>query len=1163
MPADAYLDDMPQPTRLLGAFPPEQFMASAPVVEENDVTRFRSAVEGTEILWNKSELGHYVLRRPSIEEIEAIVAAEERRVLEMRWESMIVAPSSSLPTIVSGIQDHFVSLNWLLHELDPLCGPVRNRLTNAAASILRTFQARPLSEQQAFLRARQPQTMADGRQRLASYAHSGTCLRDIFAVRPSETGVADIDEWLGRFFALLLRPPKSSPRGFLFAVAFQLRTQGIALLSQCAAGRWKTFCGHAGKWGELELSNNDQYSRHVASLFDERTLAIIRSAEVAVGRQMRNQARAKMAGRISDILWCTTLEDTDRQVSWEFAKGFVRPAGNRSTSNPAITEMLKAAALENSHLKVITPNSHFMPVVRAAATGREAELEPWLQVIDRYHLGLGIKNVSQISAALRHFVLWLASQPAVPELTSLTRILVRNDANPEANTLRKFLANGGQDNRYKNDTLGQIARFFEWLAAENPAFKNPISFKIDRFKEAVSRRSGGKTPRQRIPSRILDDVRNFLVVRTAHGFEWSSWARKTSVIRLHGAEVFCPIYPAVISMLLRWPLRSIQVLWLDSGELDEMRYDFELAGFLRNPAGVDGRAIGVLAPALDQGALGESHHLDLQVAINKRPLGAKADYTIPYVDDETIWVVRQVLEFQQRYGTKPRAVKECDAPYKHEINKIDSVREQLPDICCLFRHPNEMGLFPPDSSSLNHYWAKACAAYDAQNAVWTNPQTGVAGPRPNWPLLSKTTVKDYEINAPRRRAGEFTKGKITARQVRAIYDIHSLRVGGISYLLDRGIPLAIVAAVAGHASLVMTLHYYVIERGEIRKKLSEVLRESPELAMTATAVEERLETAGDHRTWLRAMSDTAFTALLDAVQNGGHYRITSRGICPGTRCEEGLRVRSKQAGGTFDTTIVPGSLCGLCIFNLYGVPFLPGMVREFNETLFALERVARKQIEIRERERSCEAEGQFDEAIVLRNEDELLTRRAEPDCAHLVRLHEMIEETLSMTGASTTGTQPHKHALVAIGGARAVIEQAGTFEQMKEILDVAELLPGMQSSIPDTISPAFQNRLLGVLVKNGAEAYLAGLPPRVAHRASLDLADLLTRAIPSRAEQEAIFSGHLLLRDLGVATAEQVLAGVADLAAKCGDGNRLKDNSGNNGGPLPGVPLLNGGTQCA
>lgn len=1094
----------------------DQLSLVEPVPAIKEIKRFKSAVENEEILWNTSELNHFILRTPTIEEIEQIVVKEEERALKDHWECLVCTPHPRVFAL-RGIECYLVSIPWLLRELRADCGPVSNKYTSLQIEIMEAFKHEDLAEQQDFLRARTPKTVEQIKSQMTATGWSH--VHNTFVLKPSETGISDPVEWLERFCGLLLTPPPNRSRSYLFAVAYQLRKSGIFLLSQCAVSTWRRCKFRNGTpWGHHAriLYGHSPYSIYLNTIFRDKENELLKQAEEVYGSKLTGDRREHFLARMADILWCSTLDDPLRHVTWSFVEEMGTPAGHRNTFSVPFRALLKAAAQRNAHVaELVTPESNFMSIVWSGAAGKEEELSEWLQWIESYSTVLGQKKTAHISAPLRIFLSWLGTVDPIPSISQFTRKHVRNDLVMKANTFREFLQAYDCITKYKNTALSACEQFFDWLQTEHPHFRNPVVIKLDKFQEHIGARSASKTHRKRIPSRILDDMRNFLIVRSERGFEWSPWVKENCHFTFGAAKIFCPVYPGVIAMLLRWPLRSNQVLWLDSGELDEKCFDFSARAFVDNPAGLSGHNQGVLTPAIDIGALGDNHYVDLQVIINKRIVGDKADYTIPFVDDETMWIIEQVLLFQREYGAKPRQVKECDAPDSKNFNQSNEVKEKLPNICCLFRHPNCQSLFPPNNWEVNKFWAKVCLAYDEQNEKWVDPVSGQVGPRPNWPKMSRLVVKEYNTKMPTRVPGVFTHGKITKRTVMAIFDIHSLRVGGISYLLDRGVSLAVVASIAGHASLVMTLHYYVLERHEIHKQLSQVLRENPDMAQTAKVVEERLKSATDPRAWLNALSDSAFSALHDAIKDGGHYRITGRGICPGTRCDDGLQIRLRDDVGK--ASIVPGSLCGLCKFNLYGLPFLPGLVREFNETLYALERTAKKQINIRVKERECEASGGFDQAAMLRSEDEQLVRSAEPYCAHLVRLYEMIQELLA-----NPQHDGNKYALMSLKDVRCSVNLATSFEQMREILEVSELLPATQSQVPDQVSVAFQNKLMGLLVKNGVTPYLAGLPEPLARKASLELADLLTRSIPSRSDLEAVFQGRKLLKDVGSSALEDV-----------------------------------------
>lgn len=1118
-----FLRDLREPE--LANPPIQQLSLVDYIAPATEVKSFTSAVTGERILWNTAELNPYIIRVPAIEEIEAIVAEEEKRAVQFRWTEQVCSIDRGQ---VRGLREGRIDKPWLVKLLDPTSNPKRFCLSNKDQAVLDTFTNKPVEEQQRFLLDQMPSTLAE-------FDEHGTvdnynANRSLFMLLPSQAKIADSIEWLCRFHSLLLSPPKACTRGHLFALAANLREKGILLLSQCAAACWRRYTCRAGDWSGAASVNVygrkkavDSYARYTKGVLDnddERILSLVKSVHPA---PLHLVVEKRLDARISDILWCSTLRDLNKQVTWEFVEGFLMPAGNRPTHSIALTNTLKAAARLNSiHSPTVeTPNT-FMPSLRAAVVGREAEMTEWLNLLEEYYLTLTQKTTHHIAAGLRHYLLWLLTLPNVPKPSELTRTLLRQDGNPQANTLRAYLQKSEENSKYRNSIFGVIHQFFIWAAVHRSDFKNPIAWNIDKYKMTVGTRPDSKTHRKRLPGIVLDDIRNFLITRTEAGFQWSPWVLENSKLQLGGEMVFCPIYPAIIAMLLKWPLRSNQVLWLDSGELDEETYDFAQRKFSRNPSGLSKRNYGVLTPAIDSGALNGNHHVDLQVILNKRPVGEKSDYTIPYVDDETIWIVEQVLLFHRQFNFQPKLVVESDAPSSTNINKSKEVRELLPEVCCLFRHPDCRSHYPPDNWAVNKFWSEACAAYDESNANWLNPITQQRGQRPNWPKMARFAVKDYSV-PNYRRDGTSRPVRITSQRYRAIFDIHSLRVAGISYLLDRGISLAVVASIAGHNSLVMTLHYYVLERETIRKKLSEVLRDKPEMLQTAKIVEERLKSMDNPKGWLNAMTDDAFDALHLAIKEGGNYRITEKGICPGTRCEDGLRLNSREGKNT--NGIVPGSLCGLCKYNLYGPVFLPGLIREFNETLYALERIAKKQISLRTAEREMEAIGEFDKATTIRNEDELLVRSAEPSCAHLVRLYEMIQEVSQMKSNGKT------LALVAQETVKCTVDVATNFEQMQEILELSELLPASHSLVPDQVSISFQNKLLGVLVKNGVTPYLAGLPESVAKKASLDLAALLAKSIPARNDLEDVFQGRKLLKDIGMSNPETLASNIQQLAS--------------------------------
>ena len=227
--------------------------------------------------------------------------------------------------------------------------------------------------------------------------------------------------------------------------------------------------------------------------------------------------------------------------------------------------------------------------------------------------------------------------------------------------------------------------------------------------------------------------------------------RKLSVLHISPSSgqqaVFCPILLAIVYLMMEYPLRTHHVRWLDSGELDAQHYDFLERKFVTNPNCSDiSRAYGVLQPG--GGAVAaDDLTLDFQVAINKVQLGERlrSNFTIPYVTPDVLWVLEQVLEWQTQYGASPKVVKETDEPALRK-NRNQRIQEFYPEICPLFRYPEQAGYFPPAHNQLTYFWGQLCGVWDKLKGT---------------PILSRVVSRRSRKNL-----------------IEAIYDLHSLRVAG-------------------------------------------------------------------------------------------------------------------------------------------------------------------------------------------------------------------------------------------------------------------------------------------------------------------------------------------------------------------------------------------------
>jgi hypothetical protein len=234
------------------------------------------------------------------------------------------------------------------------------------------------------------------------------------------------------------------------------------------------------------------------------------------------------------------------------------------------------------------------------------------------------------------------------------------------------------------------------------------------------------THSQRFPAWGLDELKSMIItVDSSDRLRWADPLEQISVLYLKtgGAreKLFCPILPSIVYLLLEYPLHSYQARWLDSGEIDKTIYDFSNKAFISNPAhdGSD-RAYGVLQPAI---AREQNHieHVYFQVAVARGSLKSQkhSNYTIPYTSRETLWVIRQVLGWQAKYGAAPERVNAVPESRVQNGNHNQAFR---PGVCPLFRYPGRKRHSPPSFHQLTYFWGQLSRQWDQQQ---NNERAGV------------------------------------------------------------------------------------------------------------------------------------------------------------------------------------------------------------------------------------------------------------------------------------------------------------------------------------------------------------------------------------------------------------------------------------------------------
>ena len=88
-----------------------------------------------------------------------------------------------------------------------------------------------------------------------------------------------------------------------------------------------------------------------------------------------------------------------------------------------------------------------------------------------------------------------------------------------------------------------------------------------------------------------------------------------------------------------------------------------------------------------------------------------------------------------------------------------------------------------------------------------------------------------------------------------------------------------------------------------------------------------------------------------------------------------------------------------------------------------------------------------------------------------------------------------------------ILKQLPRFDALKELVEVSQILPAGRHVSSAIAELEMKDILLDMLRRNGADAYLAGLPKDVTRAATIKLAQLLESMIPDTDNREKLLQG--------------------------------------------------------
>ena len=477
-------------------------------------------------------------------------------------------------------------------------------------------------------------------------------------------------------------------------------------------------------------------------------------------------------------------------------------------------------------------------------------------------------------------------------------------------------------------TMRVVARFFEWVIAthgsdENGAPRREFRQPIDEGDIPTQLPSKGQTHRNALPVRFLRLLREIIESPDANGQPTYAWPKTLAADHFFWTNpdtgvrerTWSPVRANLFLLRLMLPIRGLQARLLDSGEADDEVFRPTQGGWQKNtgrlaPADSTQKPTGLMRRIWDheRGCYFNGLYITTNKTADRAEMFTDSGYEIPWENQDIVELFCRVRDWQERYNPCIRLLTRADIRSDAKLLVSPDVAARLDKLCFLFRdaadptYPQE----PPTDGRLVVFWRELVDELEQRLA-----RTGLTNQDGSRIVLIDTRT---ETGEPRG----------------TVFDIHSLRVSGLTALAGAGVPIHILSQfVAGHASVLMTLYYQKPGAAKITESLDEAWQKLAELEgrdWDLYLKSQPLELLHD----IAVYNDEASLADAKATQSA-LWATMDDGICPNgaTRCSVGGPVINK---GKNAYAPVPGGArnCPMCRFFVTGTAFLAGLVAKYN-----------------------------------------------------------------------------------------------------------------------------------------------------------------------------------------------------------------------------------------
>jgi len=520
------------------------------------------------------------------------------------------------------------------------------------------------------------------------------------------------------------------------------------------------------------------------------------------------------------------------------------------------------------------------------------QFEEWIKLANIYlseEIAQKRKSVDQFEKAIKFWLEFLATlkNPPLTPMDTQRKKHIRDVLKP--GSMKHFFYHSEtwkRNSRYKNDALRKVEKFFDYLRDNFYPELPKLLSQNDRY---YSGSQPNKTVRKRIPRSLLAIAKSFLLddlsyIKTFKGSNVIMYNQKSG----KWERGWWLGHKYLMTIMLFLPIRNKEGRWLDSGELDEFIIDYEKMDYIKNlsPYAIKGRKSCVLQ--IERDPVTYEKYFVVYVSTNK----TGSPYIIPYAPPEVIEAIKGMQEFNKKWGTP---VIEPSKAVDRKGKDINRTSKLYPEVCPLFRMPPSSGRVSLDQA------------------------------------ISAESIMGFFVyllegieNVLKNEGREITLVTKNGQYKKPMFDIHALRVTGISELIEAGVPVDIVSEfVAGHANQVMTLYYNVMKHTRVKETLEKARKDID----TNSSIKDLLDDLDGFEDYILVNeTDGDKTMAMHLMSEEDSFpEISLDGICPGAVCSEFGR---------------EDKCCPKCPVWITGPAFLVGQTLKINKLIYLIRKKA-------------------------------------------------------------------------------------------------------------------------------------------------------------------------------------------------------------------------------